>query len=69
MTETTNGTVSEADKAERIHQFPCDEALPLNRHFVDAAYVDAESLISSREQFDIGRVRLPAVQTAPGGPK
>jgi len=54
--ETTPATVHESQKIEAIHQALADKALPPEQHLVDAAYVDAEVLISSREQFGISLV-------------
>ena len=54
--ETTQATVHESQKTEAIHQALADKALPPEQHLVDAAYVDAEVLISSREQFGISLV-------------
>jgi transposase len=54
--ETTQATVHESQKIEAIHQALADKALPPEQHLVDAAYVDAEVLISSREQFGISLV-------------
>ena len=54
--ETTQATVHESQKTEAIHQALADKALPPDQHLVDSAYVDAEVLISSREQFGISLV-------------
>jgi transposase len=54
--ETTQATVHESQKTEAIHQALADKALPPEQHLVDAAYVDAEVLISSRERFGISLV-------------
>ena len=54
--ETTLATVHESRKTEAIHQALADKALPPDQHLVDSAYVDAEVLISSREQFGISLV-------------
>ena len=43
-------------KTEAIHQALADKSLPPEQHMVDAAYVDAEGLSSSREQFCISLV-------------
>ena len=51
--ETTEATVHESQKTETIHQALVDKDLPPNQHLVDSAYIDAELLISSREDFDI----------------
>ncbi len=54
--ETTQATVHESRKTEAIHQALADKALPPDQHLVDSAYVDADVLISSREQFGISLV-------------
>jgi len=54
--ETTQATVHESQKTEAIHQALADKALSPQQHLVDSAYVDAEVLISSREQFGISLV-------------
>ena len=54
--ETTQATVHESQKTEAIHQALADKALPPDQHLVDSAYVDAQVLISSREQFGISLV-------------
>lgn len=51
--ETTPATVHESQKTAAIHQALHDKGLPPGQHLVDSAYIDAELLISSREQFDI----------------
>ncbi len=51
--ETTEATVHESQKTEAIHQALVDKALPPDQHLVDAAYIDAEVLISSQQQFGI----------------
>jgi transposase len=51
--ETTLATVHESQKVETIHQALHDKGLSPDEHLVDSAYVDAELLISSREQFGI----------------
>jgi hypothetical protein len=51
--ETTPATVHESQKTEAIHQALVNKGLPPDQHLVDSAYIDAELLISSREQFDI----------------
>jgi transposase len=54
--ETTDATASEANMTETIHQALCDKSLPPDEHLVDTAYVDAELLVNSQEQFDISLV-------------
>ena len=51
--ETTEATVHESQKTETIHQTLVDKGLPPDQHLVDSAYIDAELLISSREDFGI----------------
>ncbi len=63
--ETTQATVHESRKTEAIHQALADKALSPDQHLVDSAYVDAEVLISSREQFGISLVG-PGRRTSAG---
>jgi transposase len=51
--ETTPATVHESQKTEAIHQALVNKGLPPDQHLVDSAYIDAELLISSREQFGV----------------
>lgn len=51
--ETTPATVHESQKTEAIHQALVNKGLPPDQHLVDAAYIGAELLISSREQFGV----------------
>ena len=51
--ETTEATVHESQKTETIHQALVEKELPPDQHLVDSAYIDAQLLISSREDFDI----------------
>jgi transposase len=54
--ETTLATVHESQKVATIHQALQDKGLPPQEHLVDSAYVDAQLLVSSREQFGISLV-------------
>lgn len=54
--ETTHATVHESQRTEAIHQALVEKELPPQQHLVDAAYVDAEVLISSQEQCGIDLV-------------
>ncbi len=54
--ETTQATVHESQRTETIHQALVDKELPPQQHLVDAAYIDAEVLISSQEQYGIDLV-------------
>ncbi len=54
--ETTQATVHESQRTETIHRALVDKELPPQQHLVDAAYIDAEVLISSQEQFGIDLV-------------
>ena len=51
--ETTPATVHESQKTEAIHQALVNKGLPPDQHLVDSAYIDAQLLISSREQFGV----------------
>ncbi len=51
--ETTDATVHESQKTEAIHQALVDKDLPPDQHLVDSAYIDAELLTNSLEEFDI----------------
>src|SRR5499433_2098330 len=50
---TTAATVHEAQCTTPIQQALIDKELPPREHFVDAAYISAELLVSSREEQDI----------------
>ena len=54
--DTTQATVHESQRTETIHRALEDKDLPPQQHLVDAAYIDAEVLISSQEQFGIDLV-------------
>jgi len=54
--ETTPATVYESQRTESIHQALVEKELPPQQHLVDAAYVDAEVLIRSQEQYGIDLV-------------
>ncbi len=54
--ETTAATVHESRKTETIHQALVDKRLPPGQHLVDSAYIDAELLINSRQDFNISLV-------------
>ncbi len=54
--ETTQATVHESQRTETIHQALVAKELPPQQHLADAAYIDAEVLISSQEQFGIDLV-------------
>jgi len=47
---TTSASVHEARCTEQIQQALVDRGLPPGQHLVDAAYVDAELLVSSRQE-------------------
>ncbi len=51
--ETTKATVHESQETEAIHQALIEKGLPPNEHLVDSAYIDADLLVSSREQHEI----------------
>jgi transposase len=51
--ETTEATVHESQKTQTIHQALVDKGLPPDQHLVDTAYIDAELLVNSREDFNI----------------
>jgi transposase len=50
---TTPATVHEAQCTEPIQQALIDKGVPPQEHFVDAAYISSELLVSSREAQDI----------------
>ncbi len=54
--ETAQATVHESQRTETIHRALVDKELPPQQHLVDAAYIDAEVLISSQEQYGIDLV-------------
>ena len=56
--DTTQATVHESQRTETIHRALEDKDLPPQQHLVDAAYIDAEVLISSQESIR-GRRPLP----------
>ncbi|HMN29801.1 MAG TPA: transposase, partial [Caldilineaceae bacterium] len=51
--ETTQATVHESQRTAAIHQALVAKHLPPGEHFVDAAYVDAELLVESQQQYGI----------------
>ena len=53
---TTPADVHEAMCTETIHQALADKGLPPGEHLVDAAYVSAELLVSSRDDYGIDLV-------------
>lgn len=53
---TTVATVHEARCTAAIHRALADKGLPPDEHLVDAAYVDAELLVRSREELGIALV-------------
>jgi transposase len=54
--ETTEATVHESQKIESIHQALVEKGWPPGEHLVDSAYMDAESLVHSRQQHQIDLV-------------
>jgi hypothetical protein len=56
---TTVATVHEARCVEAIHQALAGKGLVPGEHLVDAAYVDAELLVRSREEYGIDLVGPP----------
>jgi transposase len=54
--ETTTANVHEAQCTEKIHQALVDKHLPPHQHLVDAAYVGAELLVSSKREHSISLV-------------
>jgi transposase len=56
---TTSATVHEAKCTAAIHQALAGKGLPPGEHLVDAAYVDAELLVRSREELAIDLVGPP----------
>lgn len=54
--ETTTANVHEAQCTEKIHQALVDKNLPPHQHLVDAAYVGAELLVSSRQEHSISLI-------------
>ena len=56
---TTTADVHEAQCTAPIHQALVDQGLPPDEHLVDAAYVDAELLVSSRQEHGIDLVGPP----------
>ena len=67
--ETTKATVHESQKTEGIHQALVAKGLPPDQHLVDSAYIDAELLVSSHEQFDITLVGVRVTWTTVGKPR
>jgi transposase len=61
---TTAATVHEAQCTAPIQQALVEKALPLSEHLVDAAYIDAELLVQSRDEHGI-TLRGPT-QPSPG---
>jgi transposase len=51
--QTTPATVHEAQSTESIQQALAAKGLPPSEHLVDAAYIDAALLVTSREQHGI----------------
>lgn len=51
--ETTEATVHESQKTQTIHQALVDKELPPDQHLVDSAYIDAQLLVNSHEDFGI----------------
>jgi transposase len=58
---TTPATVHEARCTAAIHRALAEKGLPPGEHLVDAAYVDAELLVRSREELGIDLVGPPRV--------
>jgi transposase len=56
---TTTADVHEARCTAPIHQVLVDQGLPPGEHLVDAAYVDAELLVSSQQEHGIDLVGPP----------
>lgn len=56
---TTTADVHEAQCTAPIHQALVDQGLPPDEHLVDAAYVDAELLVSSQQKHGIDLVGPP----------
>ena len=54
--ETTTANVHEAQCTAKIHQALVDKDLPPDQHLVDSAYVGAELLISSKQEYGISLV-------------
>ena len=54
--ETTTANVHEAQCTEKIHQALVDKGIPPDQHLVDAAYVGAELLVSSKRDHGISLV-------------
>ncbi|MFB3098503.1 MAG: IS1182 family transposase [Acidimicrobiia bacterium] len=57
--ETTAATVHEVRRTEAIHQALVEKELPPSQHLVDAAYIDAELLVSSQQDYGIELVGPP----------
>ena len=54
--ETTTANVHEAQCTEKIHQALVDKGIPPDQHLVDAAYVGAELLVSSKRDHGISLI-------------
>jgi transposase len=54
--ETTPATVHESQKTEAIHQALADKGLLPDEHLVDTAYIDAELLVDSRQDYGISLI-------------
>ncbi len=57
--DTTAATVHEVRRTEAIHQALVEKELPPSQHLVDAAYIDAELLVSSQQDYGIDLVGPP----------
>ncbi len=57
--DTTAATVHEVRRTEAIHQALVEKELPPSQHLVDAAYIDAELLVSSQQHYGIELVGPP----------
>jgi sulfur relay (sulfurtransferase) DsrC/TusE family protein len=50
---TTDATTTDMEQTQAIHQALSDRGLAPSEHVLDAGYVDAETILQSREQYEI----------------